>query len=114
MEQISVLIGHYADGITAATGIFAMILLAVALHRIKQIEKTQRRVLESLSAQRQEDFAGMPNVQKAQDVAPVKDGVSEARTEAEPAVGSTASVSEKQMQQDAAELLDAVLEEVFP
>lgn len=121
MEQISVLIGQYANGITVAAGVFAIILLAVTLHRIKRIEKTQRKVLESLSALRREN--SFAETQKERETLSA-DGAQH-RMEAQPAgglrtgaepvmTGSGASVSEGQLPEDAAELLDAVLEEVFP
>lgn len=123
MEQISVLIGQYANGITVAAGVFAIILLAVTLHRIKRLEKTQRKVLESLYALRREN--SFEEVQKVRE-AVTADGALQ-RTEAQPAgggklrtgaepvtTGNGASAAEKQLPKDAAELLDAVLEEVFP
>ncbi len=98
MEQISYLIVQYADEIAVAAGGFALILLAVALHRIKRMEKTMREILGRLPLREKVIASAEPARQEAV---------------SEPAESKETGASEGRLPEDAAELLDAVLDEVF-
>ncbi len=98
MEQIGNLIVQYADGIVIVAGVFACILLAVTSHRIKRVEKLMHQILDRLPSQEKTVVSAEP-----------------VRQEAVPQPAeSRDSVSGGELPDGAAELLDAVLDEVFP
>ena len=90
MEQMLFFLTEYANEMTAAGFLLVMVLLLIVLHRIRRIEvqltKLQERMTPALETE-----------------------ISEERTESEVQIAESA----EQMEQGTAELLNAVLGEVF-
>lgn len=94
MEQIGYFVTQNGDGIILGISAFTVILLTITLHKMKRMRDMMQEIDRKLATFLQRE--------KTVDVAePV------ARNDSNP-------VSKEPLPQDAAKLLDAVLDEVFP
>lgn len=94
MEQISYFVTQNGDGIILGISAFTVVLLVITLHKMKRMRDMMQEI--------DRKFATFLQREKAADVEePV------ARNDSNP-------VSKEPLPQDAAKLLDAVLDEVFP
>ena len=94
MEQISYFVTQNGDGIILGISAFTVILLAITLHKMKRMRDMMQEIDRKFATFLQREKAAVVE---------------------EPAAGNDSNpVSKEPLPQDAAELLDAVLDEVFP
>lgn len=121
MEQVSFFLAEYSDGISVAFGVLVTLLLTVTLHRIKKIGKCLDALACSLHSSQETwtDFDKMTNWEdRGKEKAAALKLTNPKRTEegvlmSQQKAGNELSGELKQ-QMDPDELLNAVLEEVFP
>lgn len=105
MEQVFVILREYANEVMIVYGGCVVLLLLVALHRIRQIEKRMRKLLECVvntSDAVVQNMSGQALLQ-------------EELTKHESAItGITESSSKNETKERPEELIDAVLGEIFP
>lgn len=121
MEQISFFLAEYSDWVGVAFGLLATFLLTVTLHRIKKLGKRMDSLARSMRSERVvwEDFDEAENEkhmteERTADVKSMdRKSPAEGNMSVRPNTGK-ASTGEPKREMNPDELLNAVLDEVFP